>query len=530
MPLQRVRTRRSALGLAAGVTGAVGAAAAVTGTATGATGAPGATTRTPTVGVGPRRRGGTVRAVFPGGGAKETLDPHAELQFVDMARHKAMFDKLVDLDSDLRPVPRLARDWSHNADATRWRFTLRPARFHDGGQLGPEDVLFSIARMLDPHAADHMAAVALADVDLKRCRAIGARTVEIALKRPNAELPSLFGGTGTAIVRRGWRDPSKPVGTGPFRFGSFEPGRSFSARRFDDHWAGAPYPDEVRILSAETEARAGALQAGEVDYAHEMTPTFARSLKGDTDIRIVAAPGSSAAAVALKTDRPPFDDPRATLAMKLLADRRRLVDVVLDGRGLLGNDMFGKGFRYYPKDVPQRERDLSEARRLLRRTGALNKRLTFYTSTVADGFVETAHLFARQAAEAGLRIDVVTGPPETYYGDQLTKGTLGSHRSGAMTIPAYLTERMLSDAPKNATAWHRPSFDRDFAAARATTDGERRAARYAALQRTVRDEGGLLLWGHPDWLNGVAARLHGVTEAPPNTLDWARFDTVWLDG
>ncbi|MBB4778582.1 ABC transporter substrate-binding protein [Actinomadura livida] len=182
------------------------------------------------------RRGGAVRAVFPGSGAKETMDPHAQRQFVDIARHKAVFDKLVDLGPTLRPVPRLAERWEANGDATLWRFHLRAAVFHDGHVLDAGDVLYSLARILDPKGVDRRARTSLAGIDLGRSRAAGERVVEIALKRPNAELPSLLAMTGTAIVRRGYADPSKPVGTGPFRFQSFTAGRSFTGRRFDDHW------------------------------------------------------------------------------------------------------------------------------------------------------------------------------------------------------------------------------------------------------------------------------------------------------
>lgn len=475
------------------------------------------------------RRGGTVRAVFPGFGAKETMDPHVGRQFVDMARCKAVFDKLVDLDAELRPVPRLAARWEVNDDLTVWRFHLRSARFHDGHALEAEDVLFSLSRILDPDSSERLAKSSLSLIDLKRSRGLGKRTVELKLDRPEADLPSLLAFTGTFVVSRRYRDPHKPVGTGPFRFVSFAPGRSFTGRRFDDHWNGAPHPDELRILSAEPEARTNAVRAGEAEYAHEVGATFARTVEGDQRVRIVATPRSGVEGVLLKTDRPPFDDPDAAMAMKLAADRKRLVEVVLGGRGTVGNDMYGKGYAYYPQDVPQRERDVAEARRLARRSGIHGKKFTFYTSTAADTFVDAAHLFAKQVAEAGVRIEVRTGPPESYFTDILRTGTLVSHRSGAMPIPTYLSERLLSGAPQNATAWRHKDFDADFAQARATRDKERRTRRYRTLQRTVRDKGGLLLWGHSDWLNAVSSRLHGVREAPPNTRDWARFDTTWLD-
>ncbi|QFG22328.1 ABC transporter substrate-binding protein [Actinomadura sp. WMMB 499] len=506
-------TRRGFLGLAGGAAGAVLLGACSSGG---------------TAGSGTPVKGGTLRVAFPGAGAKETMDPHAQRAFIDIARHKAVFDKLVDFDETLRPVPRLAERWETGDDATVWRFHLRAATFHDGHVLDADDVLYSLARILDPDAVDRRARVSLSDIDLERSRAVGKRVVEIRLKRPNAELASLVAMTGTAIVRRGYTDPSKPVGTGPFRFTSFTAGRSFAAVRFDDHWEGPAHLDELRILSAETEARANAVRAGEVEYAHEMTPTFARVVDKSRDVRIVATPRSGAMGIAMKTDRPPFDDPDAAMAVKLLADRERLVEVVLGGRGAVGNDMYGLGYNYYPPDVPQRGRDVAEARALLRRSGALNKEVTFYTSTVADGFVDTANLFAEQAAEAGLRVKIVNGPPETYYTDQLETGILGNHRCGAMPIPTYISDRLLTDSKQNATAWKHGDFDDAFGEALSITDAAERTARYGALQRRIRDEGGLLLWGVPEWLNAVSSRLHGVKPAPPNSVNWARFDRVWL--
>jgi peptide/nickel transport system substrate-binding protein len=474
------------------------------------------------------QRGGLVRALFTGGGAKETLDPHLQNLFVDQARHKALFDKLVELGDDLSPVPRLATGWEPNADATVWRFSLREAVFHDGKAFTADDVLFSLARIIDPAATGRLGRAALSGLDLARCRALDPRTVELVVHAPTAELPAMLAGAGTAIVRADHRDPATPVGTGPFRFVSFEAGRSMIARRFDDHWAGAPFLDELQVLSADTEARANALQGGQAEYAHEMSATFARTAASNGAVRIIAAPGSTTQAIVMKTDRPPFDNPDVTLALKLLVDRQRLVDVVLAGLGQVGNDLFGRGYQYYPTDLSQRGRDVEEARSLLRKAGVLNQPLSLFTSSVSAGFVDAATLFAEQAGEAGLKVEVTTGAAETYFKDQLTTGVLGSHRSGAMPIPDYVTQRLLMSSAFNATAWRRPAFDAAFAQAQSTVDDGERTALYGKLQRTIHDEGGLLAWGHPDWLNAVTERVRGVVPAPPNTLNWARFDQVWL--
>ncbi|GAB2673916.1 ABC transporter substrate-binding protein [Kribbella swartbergensis] len=474
------------------------------------------------------KQGGRLRAVYAGGGAKEVLDPHVQSLFVDIARHKAMYEKLVELGPDLKPVPRLAEQWESDAQATTWRFTLRDATFHDGHKLTSEDVLYSLARIADPKVPERVAQSSLATLDLRRSRAVDPRTVELVLAAPNAEFPALLAGIGTQIVRDGFTDPTRPIGTGAFRFVSFDAGRSMVASRFDDYWDEPARIDELHILSADAEARANAVQGGQAEYANDMTATFARTAEAGTAVRIVAAKASTMQAFVMKCDRPPFDNPDVRMAFKLLADRQRLVDVVLAGRGAVGNDLFGKGYQYYPEDLPQRERDVEQAKALLKKAGLVNKEIEIFTADASAGFVEAATLFAEQVAEAGVKLKVATGSPQTYAKDLLTKGVIGNHRSGAMPIPQYVTDRLLSKSPFNVTHWRRPTFDAAFAAAQVLTDEKARSAKYGELQKTLRDEGGILAWGLPDYLVAVSAKVQGVQPAPPNTLDSGRFDKVWL--
>ncbi|MFK4087008.1 ABC transporter substrate-binding protein [Kribbella sp. NPDC020789] len=474
------------------------------------------------------KAGGRLRAVYAGGGAKEVLDPHVQSLFVDIARHKAIYEKLVELGPDLRPVPRLAEKWEHDGKAITWRFSLRDATFHDGSKLTSEDVLYSLARIADPAAPDRVAQSSLATLDLRRSKAVDPRTVELVLTAPNAEFPAVLAGIGTQIVRDGFKDPAKPIGTGAFRFVSFEAGRSMVASRYDDYWDGAARIEELHVLSADAEARANAVQGGQAEYANDMTATFARTAEAGRSVRIVSAKASTMQAFVMKVDQPPFDNPDVRLAFKLLADRQRLVDVVLAGRGVVGNDLFGKGFQYYPEGLPQRERDLDQAKSLLKKAGLVNKEIEIFTADASAGFVEAATLFAEQVAEAGVKLKVTTGSPQTYSKDLLTKGAIGNHRSGAMPIPQYLIDRLLSKSPFNVTHWRKPAFDSAFAAAQVQTDETARAAKYGELQRTLRDDGGILAWGLPDYLVAVAPKVQGVQAVPPNTVDFGRFDKVWL--
>jgi len=481
-------------------------------------------------GDGTPKRGGRLRAAFAGGGASETLDPHLANLFADVARAKALYDKLADYGADLSAQPRLATKWEANKTLDRWQVTLREATFHDGSPVTAADVLYSYRRIADPDQA-FRAKASLDPIDLDASRATGQRSIEFVLKRPTAEFPNILAAFGAYIVPEGAKDfDGKPIGSGPFRLVSFAPGRSAVFRRHDDYWEGAPHLDELELVVANEEsARVNALLGGQIEYAHELNPTTARAHEGRGQIEIVRLRGSAMQAFCMKTDRAPFDDERVREAFFLIADRQELVDGALSGAGVVGNDLFGKGYEYYADSLPQREQDLDKARALLKQAGAEKLRVTLDTSAVAAGFTEAAGIFRDQAAKAGVTIDVKMGSKDSYWSDILDNGTLCCYRSGAMPIEAHISQRLLTDSTTNATKWRHKDFDALYQQAQSTRDKTERAVVYDRMQRRLYAEGGFLVWGFADWIIGTSGNVKGVeTEAPANTLDWARFDKVWL--
>ncbi|MCL6737146.1 ABC transporter substrate-binding protein [Streptomyces neyagawaensis] len=480
------------------------------------------------------KRGGRLRAAFAGGGASETLDPHLANLFADVARAKALFDKLADYGADLSAQPRLATKWEANRTMDRWQVTLREATFHDGRPVTAKDVLYSYRRIADPEKA-YRAKASLEPIDLDASRATGERGIEFVLKRPTAEFPNVLAAFGAYIVpenagRKAGDFDRKPIGSGPFRFVSFTPGRSAVLRRYDAYWEGAPHLDELEFVVANEEsARVNALLGGQVEYAHELNPTTARAHEGKGQIEIVRLRNSAMQGFCMKTDRAPFDDRRVREAFFLIADRKELVDGALSGAGVVGNDLFGKGYEYYAADLPQREQDLDRAKSLLKQAGAEKLKVRLDTSAVAAGFTEAAGIFRDQAAKAGVTVEVRMGSKDSYWSDILDSGTLACYRSGAMPIEAHISQRLLTGSTTNATQWRHKDFDALYRQAQSTRDRAERAAVYQRMQRRLYAEGGFLIWGFADWILGTAKNVKGVeTGAPANTLDWARFDKVWL--
>jgi microcin C transport system substrate-binding protein len=122
-------------------------------------------------------------------------------------------------------------------------FTLRPqARFHDGNQMTVDDVIWTFNTLRTrghPLYRSYYAQVASVEKT-------GPRTVKFTFKAgENRELPVIVGQL-PVLSKAYWagRDFAKttleaPLGSGPYRVDSFEPGRSITYRRVKDYWAAA---------------------------------------------------------------------------------------------------------------------------------------------------------------------------------------------------------------------------------------------------------------------------------------------------
>ncbi|QYK40750.1 MAG: ABC transporter substrate-binding protein [Paracoccaceae bacterium] len=131
-------------------------------------------------------------------------------------------------------------------EARNWvEFTLRQeARFADGSPVTVEDVLWSM-EILGTKGAPRFAAAWEA---VEKAEATGPRSVRFTFSTDNRELPLIIG-LRPILQKAQWagRDFAEsglvaPVGSGPYRVKSFEPGRFIVFEKRDDWWgAGLPF-------------------------------------------------------------------------------------------------------------------------------------------------------------------------------------------------------------------------------------------------------------------------------------------------
>ena len=185
-----------------------------------------------------------------------------------------MFDRLVSLDNYGRFQPQLATEWTHDATAKHWIFTLRAGvKFSDGTALTPGDVRASLERLLP------------------RGMQITATPSGVSIQCANAssDLLELFA-SGPYLV---YKDEGGVLrGTGPFVLESVSAG----ARRTDGGdgapaesqrlrfrsnelcWSGRPYLDALEVTLGVPPTRALLdLQLGKTDLAELSVETVKRA-------------------------------------------------------------------------------------------------------------------------------------------------------------------------------------------------------------------------------------------------------------
>ena len=254
---------------------------------------------------------------------------------------RALFDTLAAYDRDLEVRPDLAEAISSDPTSTVWTIRLRPGVvLHDGR---PVDARL-VADGLDAFRAAPQTAAALEPV--VGVEPTDALTVQVTLGRPWTTFPHVLTGRAGMVADPEWvrsGDGDQPIGTGPFRLDSWEPGNRLVAVRHPDYWrvdatgGRLPYLDEVEFRPvADPEVREAALRAGTIDLMLTTSPDQLEALEtldegGELQSFTDPTVEPAETAIALDTAVAPVDDPEARRALALATDASAYPDAVDGG-------------------------------------------------------------------------------------------------------------------------------------------------------------------------------------------------------
>jgi peptide/nickel transport system substrate-binding protein len=468
-------------------------------------------TRDSTAASGTPSRGGTLRLGYSGPTAGETLYPLFPLTVVDVARAAALYDRLFVRASDFSIQPELVEEFEPGSDGLSYTIRVHDGvEFHHGKTLDADDLIFSFREWLDPERSE--TGTSLATIDGDRIEKLDERTIRLNLRSPDYLLQENLVRYGTIIVPADL-DPENPVGCGPFKAGSFEPGVSSTFVRHDNYWqTDKPYFDELVMTGfAEESARLNALLSDQIDVMDQLSSSQVAQVQGASNLALLETEGGTVqpSMFAMDVRQPPFDDPDVRAAMRLLIDRQQLVDQVYGGRGAVGNDMWAPPDANYADGLAQRERDVDEARSLLRRAGHADLNLELIVSEYNSAVIPSAEVLAEQASEAGVNIELKTVTVNEWFDGYGTFPFVFEYwAAGSVTQQATF---MLPGDVYDSTHWGEtvPEFEETYEAAKSEPDEANRRELLQRCQELHHETGALIMWGFPNGIDGVSTKLSG---------------------
>ncbi len=444
------------------------------------------------------KKGGHFRMGMGHGSTTDSLDPATfENGYIQVIGY-GLRGHLTEVSNTGELIPDLAESWEATPDAKTWTFKVRQGvEFHNGKTLDAADVIASINHHRGKDSKSAAKPIVDPIVDIK---ADGKNTVVMTLEAGNADFPFIVSDYHLAMM------PAKDdgvewqsgVGTGGYVLQKYDAGVRTSLKRNPNYWKeGKANFDEIEALSIkDTAARTNALTTGEIDLGDRVDIKTVHLLKRRKGIKVEETSGTAHYTFAMRTDTPPFDNNDVRLALKYALDREALLQSVLRGHGVIGNDHpIGRSNRYHAGDLPQRTYDIDKAKFHLKKAGVSNLTVDLSAADAAfAGAVDAAVLYKEHAKKAGIEINVVREPNDGYWSDVwMKKAWCAVYWGGRATEDWMFSTAYAAGANWNDTFWSHDRFNKLLIEGRAELDDAKRREIYFEMQKIVRDEGGVVV-------------------------------------
>ncbi len=451
-------------------------------------------------------------------------------------------------DDSTRLVPGLAESWTVGRDGLSYTFKLRRGvRFHDGTPFNAEAVKFSFERQILPeHPFNKLGKYPFASFNfgtIKSVEAVDEHTVQFVMKEPRASFLTIMAGASanivspTAVRKWGADYPNHPVGTGPFRFVSWDRGQRIVLEKNPDYWKGPVKVERVIVRPiVEDQARLTELLTGNLDLAVNLPPDFIAQLENHPKITVLRGQGAHVWYLGINNQKKPLDDRRVRQAMNYAVNKDAIVRDVLKGTGLVsagpvlpGTWGAEPGLKPYPYD-PER------ARKLLAEAGhAGGFSTTLWVPESGSGMqspVAMATVIQSNLKAVGINVALQTMEWGAFLAKLRTKEqdlfalswAAGNEDPDLVVYPLLHSSQWTPGGP-NRALYKNVRLDDLLQQARLVTDQAKRAELYRQAQRILVDDPPWIFIDHEIQVGAVSKRVQGFTLHPSFDL---RVETISL--
>ena len=273
-------------------------------------------------------------------------------------------------------APSLAESWTASKDGLSYEFVLRKGVvFHNGDPFTADDVKFSFERYRG--AASKILKQKVSAVEI-----VDPHRIRFRLKEPWPDFMTFY---ATPASGAAWIVPKKyvekvgddgfkkaPVGAGPYKLTSFNPGVELVFDAHDRYWRKTPAVKRMVWRTVpEDLTRLAMLKRGEVDVAYSLRGPLGEEVRRTAGLKLVPTVISATQWLSfgpLQWDpKSPWHDRRVRLAAALAFDRNAINQAETLGHSKPTGSIIPSGFEFalaippYPYDPAQARKLLAEA-------------------------------------------------------------------------------------------------------------------------------------------------------------------------
>ena len=477
-----------------------------------------------------------------------TMDP-PQITDLNSARvTKRIFEGLVGQElGSYKLVPGLAQSWDISRDGLTYTFRLRPnVTFHDGTPFNADAVKFVFERQLNdkgpyyatgtyPYVKGFLGNVAGVEV-------LDASTVQIKLKAPLTPFlqylahQSLFMFSPESLKKWGKDVVKHPVGTGPFKLETWEPGVKVVLARHDQYWGGAPkIRQAIYVPIVEAQARLVALKTGDIDLTMDVPPDSLDELRRDPNLVVAESNSSAVWYVTLNTRHPILKDRRVRQALNHAVNKEAIIRDILRGTAIVSRGPISPVYGpYYEENTARYPHDLEKARALLKDAGyAGGFELGFLVPESGSGMqspVEMATVIQANLAQLGVRAKIQTMEWGAYLRKYLEQPDMAEMSwNPSIGDPDHMMYMLLSSdrfpPAFNSGYYQNDRVDDLLRRARTTLDEKARVPLYKEAQKLVVEDAPWIFVDHGKQVIVHRKRVQGFKLHPNFDLV---LTPVWL--
>jgi peptide/nickel transport system substrate-binding protein len=354
-----------------------------------------------------------------------SLDAHQISDYNSSRAAMEIYDQLVHFKDESTEIePDLAEKWDVSDDGLVYTFYLKKdINFHDGTPFNADAVKFSVDRQIDPkHPYHDTGQYAYADFTfgmVSKVEVIDENTVKFTLKERFAPFLSNMAMHAASIVspeavkKYGADFTKHPVGTGPFKFVSWNPGVEIVLGKNDKYFKEVPKVDKLifkPITDAQT--RLAELESGNIDMIVNVPPDDLSRLRDDKGYQVIEQAGMHVWWTAFNTQKAPFNNVKVRQAANYAINKESIVKDILQGTGELANSPLPSTVWGHNASLKNYEYNPEKAKKLLEEAGYKNGlKVTYWVPESGSGMQQPQAMAAAiqsDLAKVGIEVKIQT--------------------------------------------------------------------------------------------------------------------------